>query len=338
MTSPRHRIFRRLRGPASLLLSLAVVGLAFYGLHGALRHVQLERVMLALRGLRLHAIGLALLFTGGSFLAIAGQEYFALKTAGRPLPFPIAALGGFLAQSIGHSTGFSVAVGGGLRYRLYSMFGARFAEVAKVQASFSGTLALALCLQIATAMLLHPGLLDHEVELPHGLTRGIGVGLVLICAAVLAITLRRKPIDLFGRHIEPPPFRYVAPQVFCSVIDIACLAAAAHALLPQGLHADYPTVLSIAVVSLSLGIASSVPGGLGVFESSVLLLMAPSASLAAPAVGALVAFRALYYLLPLALGLIALGIVELWRRHLMRVRAARPDNPRPPDESPRPYS
>jgi uncharacterized membrane protein YbhN (UPF0104 family) len=321
MTSSQQRLFKRLRGPASLLLSLAVVGLAFYGLHGALRHVALERVLQALGNLRLHAIGLALLFTGGSFLAIAGQEYFALKTAGRPLPFPIAALGAFMAQSIGHSSGFSVAVGGGLRYRLYSMFGARLSEVAKVQASFSGTLALALCLQIATAMLLHPGLLDHEVALSHKLTRGIGVALALICIGILAATVRRRPLDLFGRRIEPPPFRTVAPQVLCSVIDIACLAAAAHALLPQGLHADYPTVLGIAVVSLTLGIASSVPGGLGVFESSVLLLMAPSASLAAPAVGALLAFRALYYLLPLALGLIALGGVELWRRRRARAQS-----------------
>jgi uncharacterized membrane protein YbhN (UPF0104 family) len=321
MTSSKHRIFKRLRGPASLLLSLAVVGLAFFGLHGALRHVELERVLQALSNLRLHAIGLALMFTGGSFLAIAGQEYFALKTAGRPLAFPIAALGGFMAQSIGHSSGFSVAVGGGLRYRLYSLFGARFAEVAKAQASFSGTLALALCLQIATAMLLHPGLLDHEVELSPLLTRGIGTVLVLVCCAILAATLWRKPIDMFGRHIEPPPFKYVAPQVLCSVIDIACLAAAAHALLPHGLHADYPTVLGIAVVSLTLGIASSVPGGLGVFESSVLLLMAPSPALAAPAVGALLAFRALYYLLPLVVGLIALGFVELWRRRRARIQS-----------------
>ena len=60
------------------------------------------------------------------------------------------------------------------------------------------------------------------------------------------------------------------------------------------------------------------PGGLGVFESSVLLLMAPSPALAAPTVGALVAFRALYYLAPLVLGLIALGLVELWRRRRAR--------------------
>jgi uncharacterized membrane protein YbhN (UPF0104 family) len=314
MTSPRHRLIRRLGTPASLLLSLAVVGLAGYGLHGALRHVDPKAVLDALRGLTAHEIALAVLFTGASFLAIAGQEYFALKTAGRPLAFPIAALGGFLAQSIGHSSGFSVAVGGGLRYRLYSLFGAGLADVAKVQASFSGSLALALCLQIAAAMLLHPGLLDHEITLPHDLTRDLGIALALVGFAILAVTLRRRPFDLFGRRIELPPFRTVAPQVLCSVIDIACLAAAAHALLPAGLHADYPTVLGIAVVSLTVGIASSVPGGLGVFESSVLLLMDPAPSLAAPALGALLAFRALYYLAPLLLGLLTLGLVELWRR------------------------
>jgi len=322
MTSSRHRLVRRLRGPASLLLSLGVVGLAFYGLHGALRHVEPAQVMQALRGLGIHEIGLALLFTGGSFLAIAGQEYFALKVAGRPLPFRVAALGGFMAQSIGHSSGFSVAVGGGIRYRLYSLFGASLGEVAKAQASFSGTLALALVLQIAAAMLLHPGLLDHEVTLPHDLTRDLGIGLALIGLALLGMTLRKKPLHLFGRRIETPPFRYVAPQVLCSIIDIACLAAAAYALLPAELNADYLTVLGIAVVSLTLGIASSVPGGLGVFESSVLLLMAPSATLAAPTLGALLAFRALYYLLPLLLGLVTFGVMELWRRRRLQSRPA----------------
>jgi uncharacterized membrane protein YbhN (UPF0104 family) len=317
----KHHLIRRFGAPASLLLSLGIVALAFYGLHGALRHVEPARVMQALRGLDGHAIGLALLFTAGSFLAIGAQEFFALRVAGRPLRFPVAALGGFMAQSVGHSTGFSVAVGGGLRYRLYSMFGAGLADVAKVQASFSGTLGVALGLQIAAAMILHPGLLDHEVKLPHTLTRDIGIGLALLCLALLAATLRRRSVKLLGRRIETPPFRYVAPQLVCSVLDLACLAAAATVLLPSGLHADYPTMLGIAVVSLTLGIASSVPGGLGVFETSVLLLTAPPEALAGPTVAALLAFRALYYLLPLVLGLITFGLFELLRRRRIRVQS-----------------
>src|SRR3954468_18274970 len=227
MTARRHTLIRRLRGPASLLLSVSVVGPAFYGLHGALRHVDLKAVLAALRGVGLHEIGITVLFTCGSFLAIAAQEYLALKTAartprGRPPPFRAAPRGGLVAQAIGHSSGFSVAVGAGLRYRLYSLFGARFSEVAKAQASFSGTIGVALVLQIATAMLLHPGLLDHQVALPHNLTRGIGIALVAVCLALLAVAGWRQSLDLFGRRIALPPLRYVAPQLLCSMIDIAC--------------------------------------------------------------------------------------------------------------------
>jgi uncharacterized membrane protein YbhN (UPF0104 family) len=317
-----RRAWKRWRAPASLLLSLSVVGLAGYGLHGALRHVDFHAVLRALRDLSLHQVLITILCTAGSYLAIAGQEYFALRTAGRPLPFAVAGFGGFLAQGIGHSTGFSIAVGGGLRYRLYSLFGVRFGEVAKVQASFSGTLALALCLQLAAAMLLHPALVDHAIHVPPHIMRGIGAVLALVVLGVLAATLRRRPVDLFGRHFEPPPFTCLFPQVLCSVADIAFLAAAAYALLPPGLGGDYLTVLGIAVVSLTLGIASSVPGGLGVFESSVLLLMAPPAAEAAPTVGALLAFRALYYIGPLLLGLIGLGGLELFRRRIRRSQQA----------------
>jgi uncharacterized membrane protein YbhN (UPF0104 family) len=40
--------------------------------------------------------------------------------------------------------------------------------------------------------------------------------------------------------------------------------------------------------------------------------------------GALLAFRALYYFLPLLLGLVALGCLELWRRARIRSSASKP--------------
>jgi uncharacterized membrane protein YbhN (UPF0104 family) len=307
-------LVRRLRTPASVILSAVVIFLAGYGLHHALRHVHLQAVLAALLQLRAGQVALAVLFTCGSFAAIAGQEYFALRTAGHPLPFFRAAFGGFMAQSIGHSTGFSVAVGGGLRYRCYFASGVSWSEVAKVQASFSGTLALALIIQLAAAMLLHPDLFDHAISLSPLLIQGIGFVLALVAFGVLGLTLRRKPVELFGYHWELPSTGLVAAQVACSIMDLACLAGAAYALLPDALGADYPTVLGIAVASLALGIVSSVPGGLGIFESSVLLLLAPANHLTAATFGALLAFRALYYLAPLLLGSLALAALEIWRR------------------------
>jgi uncharacterized membrane protein YbhN (UPF0104 family) len=311
----------RLKTPGSILLSLAVIALAGYGLHHALRHVRPQEVFAALRDLSAHKIGLALLFCGGSFLAIGSQEYFALKTAGHPLPYLKALFGGCLAQSIGHQTGFSVAVGGGLRYRYYSSFGVNWRQVAKTQASFSGTLALALCFQLSVAMLLHPALLDHAIELPAALIRGIGIMLGLFACGVLGLTARKKPVMLFGESWGVPPTGFVIAQVVLSVLDLACLAGAAWVLLPDQLGADYPTLVGIAIASLLLGILSSVPGGLGIFESSVLTLLAPPNWIIAATFGALLAFRAIYYLLPLLLGLIALGFLELWRRARVRPTA-----------------
>jgi uncharacterized membrane protein YbhN (UPF0104 family) len=310
----KSSLFHRLRTPVSVVVSLAVIALAVYGLHHALRHVSLDAILAALAGLTKSQIARAAFFTCGSFTAIAVQEYFALKTAGHPQPLHRAALGGFMAQSIGHSTGFSVAIGGGLRYRYYSRFGATLADVAKVQASFSGTLALALGFQLATAMLLHPFLLNHAIRLSPWLIRIIGGALLLAVGTVLALTARKTPLRLFGTELELPPFKLLAPQVACSVLDIFFLSAAAQSLLPHALGAHYTRVLGIAVVSLTLGIASSVPGGLGIFESSVLLLMAPKEDLVAATFGGLLAFRAIYYWAPLVLGLLTVLVVEAVHR------------------------
>ena len=55
---------------------------------------------------------------------------------------------------------------------------------------------------------------------------------------------------------------------------------------------------------------SNVPGGIGVFETVLLLLLrsVPQDRL----LGALVAYRAIYYFAPFALALVLLGAHELW--------------------------
>ena len=71
--------------------------------------------------------------------------------------------------------------------------------------------------------------------------------------------------------------------------------------------------LEIYLLAQLAGLISQVPGGLGVFES-VMLLMAPEAMSAPQLLGALVVYRGVYYLLPLVLATVALGIEELIRR------------------------
>ena len=72
------------------------------------------------------------------------------------------------------------------------------------------------------------------------------------------------------------------------------------------------------LIALAAGAISNVPGGIGVFEFVLLLLL--------PAVpqdrllGALVAYRAIYYFAPFAIALVLLGLHELWAHRAPAVR------------------
>jgi phosphatidylglycerol lysyltransferase len=75
------------------------------------------------------------------------------------------------------------------------------------------------------------------------------------------------------------------------------------------------------LLALTAGAASNVPGGIGVFEFVLLLLLpgVPEDRL----LGALVAYRAIYYFAPFAVALVLLGVHELWVHRAPAVRLVR---------------
>src|SRR4029453_7761220 len=81
--------------------------------------------------------------------------------------------------------------------------------------------------------------------------------------------------------------------------------------------------LGVFLVAILLGMISHVPGGVGVFEGLMLLLLEPylPPTVVLPA---LVVFRAVYYLLPFSIALVALVVDEVWQRraHVARAGAA----------------
>jgi uncharacterized membrane protein YbhN (UPF0104 family) len=101
--------------------------------------------------------------------------------------------------------------------------------------------------------------------------------------------------------------------------DVCAAAAVLFVLLPQGHGIGYETFLAVYVFATMLGIASHSPGGLGVFEATILLALSrlPREGV----LGALLLFRICYYLVPFVLALAMLGGCEI----LARLRATRRD-------------
>ena len=103
-----------------------------------------------------------------------------------------------------------------------------------------------------------------------------------------------------------------------SVLDWALAGAVLYVLLPAG-SVPFLTLLGAFLASQLLGLASHVPGGVGVFEGLMVLLLKPYIP-STTLLPALIAYRAVYYLLPLAVALLVLVADEL---HQRRSQAAR---------------
>ncbi len=140
--------------------------------------------------------------------------------------------------------------------------------------------------------------------------------MLIAVAYVVLTTVRRTPILARGYQLRLPEPRLVARQMVVAAADWLCASLTLWALLPSTPHLSVASVLSAYLLAQTAGLVSHVPGGLGVFETIIVLLLAPPLD-TQTVVGSLVAFRAIYYFLPLVLAAVALGVHELGLRGRM---------------------
>jgi glycosyltransferase 2 family protein len=102
-------------------------------------------------------------------------------------------------------------------------------------------------------------------------------------------------------------------QVSIAAADWMLAAAVFYALLPASVPLSYPAFCSIYLLGQIAGVISNVPGGLGVFETVMLLLLSPLVP-SAKVFGVVIAYRGIYYLAPLCVAVVLLGLCELKQR------------------------
>jgi len=118
-----------------------------------------------------------------------------------------------------------------------------------------------------------------------------------------------------------PPLPLALAQVGVSMLNWLLMGAIVWLLLQQ--RVPYPNVLATLLVAAVAGVITHVPAGLGVLEAVFVALLSHRAP-AAQLVAALLAYRAVYYLAPLALAALAYLRAELrWRRSHPEQRHAR---------------
>lgn len=306
------RLLRLIMPMAALLL----FGLAIFILHRSLQNYHLSALRLALHNLPPSRLLLCLLLTAGSYLCLSGYDTLALRYIGRPLPYRQILPASFVSYAFANNTGsLSIIASGSVRYRFYGAMGLNGEEIARI----IGFCAISFWLGVLTlggaAFLIEPLTLPPTLDLP--LALGLHVlgllGLALVGVYLSVCLLRRRPLLIRGIVIAPPAPGLALLQVLLATLDLFLTCAALYVLLPADALMPLPVFVGLYFLALLLGLASNVPGGLGVFESAMLVLLAPYHQGPGVVTGLLV-FRFVYYLLPLVLAALLLGSIELWRR------------------------
>lgn len=293
----------------SLLLFIYALGM----LHHELASIQLSDIRQALDRVSASGLLLAALGTLGSYLALTGYDVLALRHLGHALPYPRVALNAFIATTVGHNLGMAVFSAGAVRLRLYTAAGLSATEVAGLAALIGLTFGVGVTFAAGLAMLLEPAQAGQLLHLSADGGRVIGVLLLILVATYLSIGLRRSPIRLGNWQWRLPGAGIALGQLVLAAADLGCAAAALFWLLPADATVSFLMFLGVYVVAVVAGIISHVPAGLGVFET-VLLLALPGVQQGG-LLAAILIYRAIYYLAPLAVAaMLAAGMLAHARR------------------------
>jgi phosphatidylglycerol lysyltransferase len=260
-------------------------------------------------------LALALALTALAYSVLPGYDAIALSYVEHPLPLRRIAFGSFIAYALSHSLGFPLLSGGPVRYRFWSVWGLSTSEIAQAL-SFAGATFLIGMIAVAGAVfVLEPTSTIELLRLPISSLRPIGILCLLVVGAYLALSTAApgKAFTLFEWEFPIPSWRLAIAQLGVAVIDWTAAGAVLYVLLPPGYRVSFLPVLGAFLIAQFAGIVSHVPGGLGVFEAIIVILLKPYMP-AAAIVGTLVAYRAFYYLLPLVVALAFLIAFEIQRQ------------------------
>jgi phosphatidylglycerol lysyltransferase len=264
----------------------------------------------------------AAFFTCAGYGFLTLYDALAVRFAGAHIPYPRVALISFMGYAIGHNVGLNSLSGGAIRYRAYTALGLSAKQIATIIAFGTLTFFLGASVLLGASLLSNAGMSGSILHVHAWLAIAAGVALLTGVAGYLWLVCTRHAPLRFRRFVIPVPKPAVAfAQIGISCIDMLCASSVLFVLLPREASISFFAFAGVYLIALAAGAISNVPGGIGVFEFVLLLLLpeVPKDRL----LGALVAYRAIYYFAPFALALVLLGAHEVWIHRAPVIRTAR---------------
>ena len=317
----RRALSERTRHALPVVAGLVLFGAALAVLRVELRAVTWSELAADVVGVPRRRLAAAIALTVLNYAVLTVYDQLAFAYIGKALPRVRIALTSFLAYAIANNIGLAFLSGASVRYRFYTRWGVTTEDLSRIVVSYSITFWLGLFALGGVSLVVTPIPGGRELPAHHLLTLAGCLLMLVPVTYVVATTLRRQPIRFWRVALPMPSSRIAAAQLTVSCLDWAVAGAVLYVLLPPG-TLSFVTFLGPFFVAILLGMASHVPGGVGVFEGLMVLLLKPYLS-SGQVLPALVVFRVVYYLMPFTVALSGLVVDDVYqhRRQAASVRA-----------------
>lgn len=290
-------------------------GICLWGIHQELQQYSFQEILGSLAAIPANFLGLAIAFTLMNVLVFTGYDTLAVGYVRHPLPYCKTALTAVVSIPISNSIGLALLSGSAIRYRFYSAWGLSALEIAQIIAFCNLGFWLGLFAVGGVVFLVQPIVIPALLQLPFNSAQPLGWIFLAVVIGYLLWNLFSYRALRIGIVVFPHlPFLLALGQVGIAAMDWALAASVLYALLPPEMSLSYANFFGIYLLGQIVGAIGNVPGGLGVFETVIYLLLSPSIP-AASVLGALIAYRGIYYLVPFCFAVTLLGLYEVKQRY-----------------------
>jgi phosphatidylglycerol lysyltransferase len=290
------------------LISIVFFVFALWFLDQELREYEFSEVIIQLGQIPNLYIIFSLSLSFFSYLLLTAYDALGVHYIGEKLEAGKIIRAGYVGYAFSHNIGMALLTGGSIRYRIYSAWGFSGLQVTQIVAFSAFTLWIGFC-SVAGLSLLFATPDLPGVTIPFISLRVLGVILLIMVVGYIAASAKvKKEISFKSWSFKFPGLKLSLQQVAIASIDWLLAASVLYVLLPE-IGINFFSFVGVFLLAQIAGLFSQIPGGLGVFES-IMLLYLTNFMPGSQVLGILVVYRIIYYILPLLGALIVLGFQE----------------------------
>lgn len=295
----------------SLLLFIGIVWI----LKQELGHYNFTDITTSISEISQRNIYLAIMLTFIGYFVISLYDKIALAYLKYDLPNQKILSTAFISYAVCNTTSFALLIGGGIRYYFYGNYYVPRKIITQIIAFSNLNFWLGLLAVGGLTFLFDPIAIPKLANLHFATVRPIGAIFSVIVSTYLYFSWQQKGLKIRGKTYTIPPLPISLAQVTISALDWATASAVLYILLSSHTDLSYQSFFGIYLLGITTAIISHIPGGLGVFETIILYLL-PTQVKTSDVLGSLLAYRGIYFLLPLAVAFTWWSIYEVKKRLL----------------------